>query len=275
MLRARNRALFNIWRRQVFVRNRHPDLDDLIAKFGLTSGIYLIGCAGEVVYVGQSWHLHDRAIESLGRAYFKVADSSLPWSMALAPCSPEEMDERESSAIRSYAPKFNTSIPSVKKSEGRMPEVAGVAAIFQDQSSPCGAFAPMNLDQQSERAAANPNPPWKTKKKRRKSPERPSLPVDPLPSQVEWSKISPEVLLKTYGVSLNEPLRFKVNLCEDGSVITKDGEYIGTWSMDENEHAAFVPDGATEILLFSPWVGLLCQEIREWYEAKTGEVISD
>lgn len=275
MLRDRNRALFNVWRRQVFVRNRHPDLDDLIAGLGWATGIYLIGCGGEIVYVGQSLHLHDRPIESLGKAYFKVADTSLPWSMALAPCDPEEMDERESTAIRSFAPKFNTSIPSVGKSEGRLPEVAGVAAVFQDQSSPCGAFTPENLDQQLELAAANPNPPWQTKKKRRKSSERAPLPVSPSPSPIELSKVSPEDLLKAYGVSLSEPLRFKINLCEDGSVITKDGEYIGTWSMDDNEHPAFIPDGATETLFYSPWVGLLCQEIREWYEAKAGEAISD
>ena len=133
----------------------------------------------------------------------------------------------------------------------------------------------MNLDHQLELSAANPNPPWKTKKKRRKSLERAPLPRKPLLPPVEWSNASPEDLLKAYGVSLSEPLRFKINLCEDGSVITKDGEYIGTWSMDENEHPAFIPDGATEALIYSPWVGLLCQEIREWYEAKTGEAISN
>lgn len=31
---------------------------------------------------------------------------------------------------------------------------------------------------------------------------------------------------------LAQPYRFKINLCEDGSVVTMDGEYIGTWEMD-------------------------------------------
>ena len=80
-------------------------------------------------------------------------------------------------------------------------------------------------------------------------------------------------LVQAYGVSLSQPLRFKINLCEDGSVITKDGEIIGTWTMDENAHPSFLPDGATEPLIFDVFVGLLCQRVAEWYEAETGDKI--
>ncbi|QIE47977.1 hypothetical protein G5B38_20330 (plasmid) [Pseudohalocynthiibacter aestuariivivens] len=80
-------------------------------------------------------------------------------------------------------------------------------------------------------------------------------------------------MVQAYGVSLSEPLRFKINLCDDGSVITKDGEVIGTWTMDENAHPSFFPDGATEPLIFDVFFGLLCQRVAEWYEAETGDKI--
>jgi len=78
------------------------------------------------------------------------------------------------------------------------------------------------------------------------------------------------VLIKAYGVPQSEPLRFKINLCDDGSVVTKDGEYIGTWGMDENAHPSFLPDGASEPLFFDMFVGILSERIREWHEANTG-----
>ena len=175
-----NRKQFLAWRRQVFVRNPHNDLNRLYAGIFGASGIYLIGCANEVVYVGQSWDLTERPIDSLGRYYHRVPDVSLPWSLALAPCRPEEMHERESTAIRAFAPKFNTSIPSVPQSEGRMPDIIGYASVFQDQFSSGGAFDPVNLHQQMERAKADPVPPWRQGKQRKKTGKRepkPELPA--------------------------------------------------------------------------------------------------
>ncbi|CAN0304175.1 unnamed protein product, partial [Chrysoparadoxa australica] len=66
-----------------------------------------------------------------------------------------------------------------------------------------------------------------------------------------------------------QPHRFKVNLCDDGSVVTRDGEYLGTWQMDENDHPSFTPDGETEVLFFEMWVGLLCKKIAAWLEARS------
>ena len=56
-----------------------------------------------------------------------------------------------------------------------------------------------------------------------------------------------------------------------GSVVTKDGEIIGTWEMDENGHPSFTPNGASEPLFFDVFVGLLCKSIDEWHEANTGD----
>jgi hypothetical protein len=67
---------------------------------------------------------------------------------------------------------------------------------------------------------------------------------------------------------LAQPYRFKINLCDDGSVVTNDGEYLGTWEMDENGHPSFTPDGETDVLFFEMWVGLLCQKIAGWHEAQ-------
>ena len=86
-------------------------------------------------------------------------------------------------------------------------------------------------------------------------------------ASIDWTKEDSMALLQAHGVSLREPLRFKINLCEDGSVITKDGEYLGTWEMDENEHPSFFPDGASDPLFFSGFIGLLSEKIREWHEA--------
>lgn len=244
----------------------------LSIRWGL-SGIYLIGCGGEVVYVGQSVDLRKRVINSLGTHYHQVRDTALPWSVAFAPCDREDMDELESTAIRTYAPRFNTSLPSLAKSQLRLPAITGVAAVFRDQDRPCGAFLPENLKRQTEAATLNPEPPWKTKKTRRTSAPRTTAGTATTWQPVAWTKEDSDELVRAYGVSLKEPLRFKVNLGDEGSVITRDGEYIGTWQMDENEHPSFYPTGASEAKFFSVFVGSLCRTIADWHEAETGEVI--
>lgn len=265
MLRNRKQSL--MWRRGVFVRNPNDQLNDLFSKVSGSTGIYLIGCADEVVYVGQSSKIRERPLESLAHFYHQVSDTSLPWSLALAPCYYEEMDERESTAIRAYAPRFNTSIPSIPKSEGKMPDIVGFAAVFQNQSSTGGAFEPDNLRKQIERAQANPNPPWRQGKQRKKAgkkvkPREPVVVAEP----VELTQAEIEELLRHYGVPSDEPLIYPVNLCDDGSVITEDGEYLGTWTLDKYRDFGFTPDGAGEPLLSYPLLGLLCMKIRDWHE---------
>jgi hypothetical protein len=61
-------------------------------------------------------------------------------------------------------------------------------------------------------------------------------------------------------------LRFAINLLNDGSVVTRDGEYLGTWAVDETDaFYEFTPDGATEVLLGHPFMGFLCKFIEEWH----------
>lgn len=60
-------------------------------------------------------------------------------------------------------------------------------------------------------------------------------------------------------------LRWKINLLEDGSVVTRDGEYVGTWESDENDHPSFTPDGGSEAIFFDVFVGSLCQRIERWW----------
>jgi hypothetical protein len=59
-------------------------------------------------------------------------------------------------------------------------------------------------------------------------------------------------------------LRWKINLLDDGSVVTRDGEYLGTWQSDENDHPRFTPDGESEIIFFDMYVGSLCDRIEQW-----------
>jgi hypothetical protein len=63
-----NHKQFLAWRRQVFVRNPHRDLNALYTGLKQRTGVYLIGCAEEIVYIGQSWDLTERPIDSLGRS---------------------------------------------------------------------------------------------------------------------------------------------------------------------------------------------------------------
>jgi hypothetical protein len=267
-----NHKQFLAWRRQVFLRNPHRDLNAIYSGLRGASGIYLIGCADEIVYVGKSFDLTERPIDSLGRNYHRVPDVSLPWYLALAPCHWEEMHERESTAIRAFAPRFNTSIPSIPQSKGRMPEITGHAAVFQDQLILGGAFHPINMQRQMEIASLNPAPPWRQGKQRKKTGKREPKPV---PHAIAPSvQLTGDQLLEVwrrYSVSLLTSLKFPINLCDDGSVVTRDGVFIGRWSMDQYEFASFTPDGSMMHLMEAPTVGLLCMNIRTWYEEETGE----
>ena len=275
----RERELFTLWRSYVFRRNRHPDFDILLKTQWLSSGVYMIGCAGKIVYIGQSVELDKRSFQSLGTFYHRVRDISLPWSIAYAPCPAGERDERESTAIRAFAPEFNTSIPSEIKSQLRMPIIAGIAPVFMDQDAPCGAFDRENMKRQMQDAAireTEPNfkPTWK-----RKNPSmtvrRKKIPPPDKTAAVEWTKADSDHIVRQRGTPMDGSLPFRINLCNDGSVITRDGEVIGTWQVDECAHPSFTPEGASETLLFHPFMPVLCDEIAKWYKDTTGEIISN
>lgn len=65
---------------------------------------------------------------------------------------------------------------------------------------------------------------------------------------------------------LNDPI-FPINLMDGGDVITRDGEFLGTWTTDETDALyCFIPDGETEPVLTDPFVGSLCTRISAWHE---------
>jgi hypothetical protein len=70
----------------------------------------------------------------------------------------------------------------------------------------------------------------------------------------------------TGGVMVELP--YKINLLRDGSVVTRDGEYLGTWHVDEETDAFYVlvPDGAEEQSFMDPFIPGLCSRIEEWVQ---------
>lgn len=69
---------------------------------------------------------------------------------------------------------------------------------------------------------------------------------------------------------MNAPeLKFKINLSwdESSSVITSDGEYLGTWGTDESDAIyEFTPEGSDTVLFSDPFMGNLCKKILEWHD---------
>lgn len=49
-----------------------------------------------------------------------------------------------------------------------------------------------------------------------------------------------------------------------GDVITRDGEFIGTWSLVDGVFCTFTPDGADTYIFLEPFVAVLCARIEEW-----------
>jgi hypothetical protein len=180
-----SKFLYNLWARHSWgERKRHQDIDDIFGRLetisafdGLSEntyicGIYLIGCGDRIVYIGQSIHIRHRSIESLARIYYQIEDKTLPWSIGFIPYDypevGEDLNELESTAIRKFAPIFNTSIPSKLKSQGKEPMVMHIAQVFADEENYCTAFESENLKEQTIEAKNNPSPPWQQGNKRRR-----------------------------------------------------------------------------------------------------------
>jgi len=179
-----SRFLSNLWKRKDYLdkRTRHQDVDDIcdgLSSGGFTMpGIYLIGCVDRIVYIGQSigmGGIAHRSIESLARIYTQVEDETLPWSIGLFPVEKPKsavvwnsgfLNELESTAIRKYAPIFNTSIPSKLNSQGEELKVTHIAQVFADVDKSCTAFESDNLEKQAKEAENNQSPPWQQGNKR-------------------------------------------------------------------------------------------------------------
>jgi hypothetical protein len=62
-----------------------------------------------------------------------------------------------------------------------------------------------------------------------------------------------------------------INLLDDWSVVTRDGEHLGKWTTDEADtFFQFIPDGQTEAVIENVFKGALCKEIMVWLEDKAG-----
>jgi hypothetical protein len=62
-----------------------------------------------------------------------------------------------------------------------------------------------------------------------------------------------------------------ITLLPDGSVVLRDGTYLGTWhiSKDDDAHFVFTPDGAVSGAIIDTTVGSLCERIKDWLQART------
>ncbi|NTZ90482.1 hypothetical protein [Agrobacterium tumefaciens] len=65
-------------------------------------------------------------------------------------------------------------------------------------------------------------------------------------------------------------LRYNINLLEDGSVVTRDGEFLGTYHLDAEDHPWFIPDGATEPVLGEMFFPIFWEAIENWHRKKMG-----
>lgn len=60
-------------------------------------------------------------------------------------------------------------------------------------------------------------------------------------------------------------LKFEINLLDDGSVVTRDGVWLGEWGTYESDaFYEFTPEGASEPLFMNPYRGALCAAIEQW-----------
>lgn len=64
--------------------------------------------------------------------------------------------------------------------------------------------------------------------------------------------------------------QYRINLLshgasDTGEVMTSDGEIIGTWQADENDHYTFFAPNRDEPLIFNPFLGLFCEKVWEWH----------
>lgn len=66
-------------------------------------------------------------------------------------------------------------------------------------------------------------------------------------------------------------MHFKINLLGDGSVVTKDGVYLGTWGADETDaFYQFTPEGGTDPIISDTYMAPFCQRIEQWHESCLG-----
>lgn len=54
-----------------------------------------------------------------------------------------------------------------------------------------------------------------------------------------------------------------------GDVITADGEYLGTWEMNDGAIYSFIPDGEEEEIFSGSIIPFFCEDIENWHKKKS------
>jgi hypothetical protein len=58
---------------------------------------------------------------------------------------------------------------------------------------------------------------------------------------------------------------YSISLLSDGTVITCEGEYLGTWAIDETDAiCVFTPDEASAPAIMATYIPGLCAKIEEY-----------
>ena len=69
-------------------------------------------------------------------------------------------------------------------------------------------------------------------------------------------------------------MQWRINFWENGDVVTDDGEVIGTWQRDAEDHPSFTPAGASRALIWSIGLPSLAQQIETWLDNEDGASVS-
>lgn len=90
-----------------------------------------------------------------------------------------------------------------------------------------------------------------------------------LGEELIWNEETTRELVCRNGVGDNDPLKYPIDLIENGDITTIDGEYLGTWEIDKDRVCNFTADGETSTTLTNVFVGLLCRNINKLHLKQT------
>ena len=62
--------------------------------------------------------------------------------------------------------------------------------------------------------------------------------------------------------------QWAIRLLDDGDAISEDGEVLGTWGRDDEDHPFFIPAGETEALFWETSIPGLCDKIERWWRER-------
>ncbi|WP_147276075.1 hypothetical protein [Pelagibacterium lacus] len=63
-------------------------------------------------------------------------------------------------------------------------------------------------------------------------------------------------------------LPYAINLLDDGSVVTADGEYLGTWDAVNDAIYEFTPDGQDRPVISGIIIPFFCKDIEAWRNSR-------